>query len=82
MGGQQFVNLGDLDGGQASENIGEVFLGVQTSPTTAAQDRVNYRAAPSGMGITDEEPALSTHCRRANVVRSTLVFDPGSHVKK
>jgi hypothetical protein len=29
MGGQQFMNLSDLDGGQASENIGEVFLGVQ-----------------------------------------------------
>jgi len=35
---------------------------IQTPPAAAAQDRVNHGAAPSGIGMTDEEPTLSTHC--------------------
>jgi hypothetical protein len=68
MSGQQFVDLGDLDGRQASQHVGEIFMGVQTPPPAAAQDRANHRAAPSGIGVAYEKPALSTHCRRANVV--------------
>jgi hypothetical protein len=48
---------------------------VQTPPPAAAQDRVNYRTAPSGIGMTYEEPSLSTHCRRANVVLDQVVVD-------
>lgn len=75
MGGQQFVNLSDLDGREAGQHVGEIFMRVQTPPPAAAQDRVNYGTAPSAIGMAYKEPALSTHCRRANVVLDQIVVD-------
>ena len=72
---EQLVDLGDLRGWQAAQDVGEIFLRVQTPPPAAAQDRVNDRAAPSRIGMTDEEPALATYCRRANVVLDQVVVD-------
>ena len=75
MGGQQIVNLSNLRGRQASEDIGEIFLGVQTSPSATDQDRIDHRAAPSRIRMTNEEPALAAYCCRPNVIFNQVVVD-------
>src|SRR5947207_13864800 len=75
MGGQQIVNLSNLRGRQASEDIGEIFLGAQTSPSATDQDGIDHRAAPSRIRMTNEEPALAAYCCSPNVMFDQVVVD-------
>ena len=48
----------DLDS-QTGEDVGQVFLGVDAVAPTALDDGVDDRAAPSRVGVPDEEPAFA-----------------------
>src|SRR5579883_3206616 len=59
MGGEEFADLSDLCRRQAGQHIGEIFLRVQASPPATDQDGIDHRAAPSRLGVTNEEPSLA-----------------------
>ncbi len=75
MGREQFVDLRDLRRGQAGQDVGEIFLRVQATPPATDQDRIDHRAAPSRLGVANEEPSLAAHRRRANVILDQIVID-------
>ena len=59
MGREEFADLSDLGGRQASQHIGEIVLRVQAAPPATGQDGVDHRATPSGLGMADEQPPLA-----------------------
>lgn len=54
--------------GQPSEHVGQVILRIDAAPAAADDDRVNDGAAPAGIRVADEQPALLSDCGRADVV--------------
>ena len=68
MGREKFADLRDLCGRQPRQHLGEIFLRVQAAPPATDQDRIDHCAAPSGLGVADEEPSLATDRRRAEVI--------------
>ena len=61
MGGQQFLDLVDLHQGQARKHVGEIFFRIEATSPAANQDRVNHRAAPSGLEVANKQPSSPTH---------------------
>ena len=64
-------------GGQAAQDIGQIFLGVDTATAATLNDRVDHRTAPTGVGMADKEPALATDHRRSHVVFHEIMPRPG-----
>jgi hypothetical protein len=75
MGGQQFLDLGDLRRGQATQYIGKIFLRVEATSPTADQDRIDHHAAPSGLGMANKQPWSPPHGRRPDDVLDQVVVD-------
>ena len=75
MGREEFADLSDLRRRQAGQHVGEIFLRVQAAPPATDQDGIDHRAAPSRLGMADEEPSLATDRRRANVILDQIVVD-------
>ena len=53
---QQRADLGDLQGGEASEHVGQVRFRIDVPATATREDRVGHGTAPPGVGMADEEP--------------------------
>src|SRR5579885_1349534 len=75
MGGEELADLSELCRRQAGQHIGEIFMRAQASPPATAQDVIYHRAAPSRLGVTNEEPSLAAHRRGANIVFHEVVVD-------
>jgi hypothetical protein len=73
--GQELADLGDVHGREPSQDIGQVFLRVD--PATAATDDegVDDSAAPTGVGVSNEEPAATTDGGNPNRVFHEIVVD-------
>ena len=54
---EKFSDLVGGHRGQACENIGEIFLRVDAVTAAALDEGVNDSAAPTGVGMSDKEPA-------------------------
>jgi len=65
---EEFGNLGDVHRGQSMEDIGEVFLRVDPTTATTDDERVNYRTAPTRVGVPNEEPTTRIVRRTSNRV--------------
>ena len=59
--------------GQATQDIGQVFLRVDPAPATTLYDGVDHRTVPTGIGMADEGPALATNDRRPHIVFDQVV---------
>ena len=56
MGREQVLDLSDFRGCQTGHDVGDIFLRNQAAPPATDQEAVDHRAAPSGLGMADEEP--------------------------
>jgi len=65
----------DLRRRQARQHIREIVLRVQATPPATDQDGINHGAAPSRLGVANEEPALAAHRRGANVILDQIVVN-------
>ena len=54
------MDLVVLHRGEALQNIGEVILRIDAPAAATLDDRINDSAAPTGIGMTDEEPAAAS----------------------
>jgi hypothetical protein len=59
MGGQQFLDPGNLRGGQAPQDISEIFLRVETPSPATPYHGVEDGTAPASLGMAQEEPAFA-----------------------
>ncbi len=67
--------------GQASQHVGQIFLRVDATAPAALDDGVDNCTAPTCVGMTDEEPAVSTNDRRPYIILySAVSAEPGSRV--
>jgi hypothetical protein len=82
MGGEQLLDLRNLRGGQPAEDVAEICLRVQSSPPAADQDRINHRAAPSGLGMANEQPPPAAHCCKPDIILHQLVVDFEASVRE
>lgn len=64
-----------LSGGQTPQDIGQVLFRIDTTAPATDQDRVNNRAAPAGIGVANEEPALAADGSRAYRVFHQVIVD-------
>jgi len=55
---RELVDLGDFGCGQARDQIFQIIKWVEAMPPTTAQQRVNYRTAFSGFGMSNEQKIL------------------------
>ena len=60
MGWQELRDLRDIQRRESLEDVGEVFLGVDAASPATDDQRVDDRAAPTGVGVPNEEPATAT----------------------
>ena len=75
MGGQQFLDLGNLRGGQAPQDIGAIFLRVE-APSPATPDHgVDDGPAPASRGMAQEEPAFAPHRGGADGILHQVVVN-------
>jgi hypothetical protein len=80
---EQFANLAAGHGGQALQNIGEVFLWVNTIATAALDEGVDDGAPPNGIRMPNEQPSLFPDGRRSYVVfYAEMPVMPRSHRKR
>jgi len=82
MGGEQLLDLRNLRGGQPGEDVAAIFLWVQPSPPAADQDRINHRAAPSGLRMTDEQPPPAAHRCGPDIILHQVVVDLEASVRE
>jgi hypothetical protein len=82
MGWQKSLDLGDFCGRQAGEDIAEIFPRVQAAPPATDQDRIDHGAAPSGLGMANEQPSPAAHRRRPNVILHQVVVDLEAPVRQ
>ena len=75
MDWKQRIDLIDFDGGQAGEDVGEVVVGIDAAAAATDQKRVEDGAAPAGIGMSDEEPALAADGGGTDGVFDEVVVD-------
>ena len=73
---QQWVNLGDVDGRQSAQNLGEVFLRVDRATAATDDEGVDHSTAPTGVGMPDEEPAAAANGGNADRVFDEIMLPP------
>ena len=72
---EKFSDLIGRHRGQACQNFGEVFLRIDSMPTTALDEGVNDGAAPTCIRVPDKEPAAFSDCGRPHVVLDEVGVD-------
>lgn len=75
MGWKQRIELVDFDGGQTGENIREVILRIDAAAAATDENGINYGATPTGIRVSDEEPALAADGSGTNGVFDEVVID-------
>src|SRR5215212_10287115 len=75
VSGKQGIEFADRGIGQASEDVGEVVVGIDVASSAAEQKRVEDSAAPARVGMSDEEPALTADGGGADRVFDQVVVD-------
>ncbi len=51
----------DFDLGQTRKDVGQIILRIDATAAATDQDGVNDGAAPTGIGMSDEEPSLAAN---------------------
>ena len=69
------MDLGDLRRRQPVEDIAEIALRVDAAAPATEQQGINYRAAPPGLWMTDEQPATPSHRRGTDGILDEIVVD-------
>jgi len=82
MGREEFADLSDLRRRQAGQHVGQIVLRVQAAPPATDQDRIDHGAAPSGLGMANEQPSPAAHRRRPNVILHQVVVDLEAPVRQ
>ena len=70
--GSQLPIRRELPPAQPQENIGEVFLWVDTVAAAALDEGVDDGAAPTGVRMPDKQPAALSHGRRPHVILNNI----------
>ena len=75
MTGERGRDLRDVHRRQTPQDVGEIFVRID-SPTSATHDqRVDHRTAPTGARVADEEPAAPADGRNPDRVFDEIVVD-------
>ena len=69
------VDLGDVQTGKASQDIGEVFLGIDAAAPATDDERVDHGTAPTGIRMPQEEPAAAADSGDAHGVFHQIMVD-------
>src|SRR5712692_4031532 len=73
--GKQGIEIADCRVGQASQDVGEVVVGIDAAASAAAQKGVENGAAPARVGMSDEEPTLAADSGGTDGVFDQVVVD-------
>ena len=75
FGGSELLGVFGLHAGQAGEDVGEVFFGVDAEAAAVLDDGVEYCAFFSGFFSTDEQPVFSPKFAGADGVFYEIITD-------